>query len=74
MKNKNENKNLNIKECPQCLGIGVTYMPNLEKDEKCTLCNGKGTVDNKIFNSFNPLEGLNIEIETNDEEYFENLH
>lgn len=62
MKTKQSNEKL--VECPQCLGLGLVYEPNIEKDEKCTMCKGKGKVKESIADEFDPLKDLdNLNIE-----------
>jgi len=55
---QNNNENEILVECPKCLGLGVVFEPNIENDEQCKLCNGKGKTEQLMADSFDPLNNL----------------
>ncbi len=57
-------------ECPECLGTGEVAV-TFRKIKKCTLCKGKGIVDNALAEDY--ISSINI-INLNDDEFFDNQY
>lgn len=56
---QNEKVKKKLMECPECLGLGVEYQPEIDQDETCKLCKGSGKVEETLAKDFNPLSFIN---------------